>query len=316
MSHDDLNPTNFVVDPERWAVVSADHARAHGFESVSDVENEDRKRVRLLRRTARADTPMDWTNMRDKLWLANQHLGREQPALDCAAAELLATKLSKGVRTGFAPTTLASAFHMRGKRVSIIGAMLKAFDHFPNEQLRTFTLINSSWLLGPGGLELISASTLKRQLVSHLNRAGVASIKGPLIAFLHGELEPERGLYQLHYHGLTTLEKSRALDHLQPNWGYVKTSSGAPAIHRGRVKDRTAQFSYLVKSFWPSKGIRLVDGEPKRDRRGQRIKGTFHSQVLLWLDRQTLREITILNQIWSPRTGGSAAMRELYLSTA
>ncbi len=40
----------------------------------------------------------------------------------------------------------------------------------------------------------------------------------------------------------------------------------------------------------------------------------FASQVLIWLDRQRLRDLVILNDCWSLRNGGTAAMERLYLS--
>ena len=57
----------------------------------------------------------------------------------------------------------------------------------------------------------------------------------------------------------------------------------------------------------------MVDGERNRDRKGGRIPEPFHTQVLLWLDRQKLAHMTLMNECWSPRKLGPPAMHSLYL---
>ena len=136
---------------------------------------------------------------------------------------------------------------------------------------------------------------------------------GPFICFLHGEFEPTSGVYQLHFHGVTTADKAAALHRLKAIAGYERTRTGAAPVRCEQVNDRPHQFTYMLKSYWPSRAVRLVDGERKRDRKGGRIPEPFHTQVLLWLDRQKLADMTLMNECWSPRKGGTPAMRSLYL---
>jgi hypothetical protein len=50
----------------------------------------------------------------------------------------------------------------------------------------------------------------------------------------------------------------------------------------------------LLKSYWPQKAVRLIDGVRKRDRDGKRIHEPYASIALLWLDRQAPADIAAL----------------------
>lgn len=303
--------------PEPDISPPASEAVVFQFETEEFSKREDLKRARHLRRTIPPDGPITWLNFKEKDWLLRQYPGA-QPDVDRQAVATLAAKLEKGAETGFPSPTLASALAMRGMRIAVVGALIRFFEAGADEDLRTFTILNSNWVLTPEELNQTSARKIKRQVISHLNRAGVTALAGPFIAFLHGEFEPVSGKYVLHLHGITTKAKADALRQLlvHAGWGYVKSASGADPIKRRKLSSRVAQFSYLLKSYWPQRGIRLIDGAYKRDRKGQRLKGTFHTQLLLWLDRQTLHDITILNDVWSPRNRGSELGRQLYLAVS
>ena len=161
---------------------------------------------------------------------------------------------------------------------------------------------------------------MKARFRTDLNRIGLTKVPGPFIAILHGEFEPRSGCYVLHFHILTTREKAELLKRLKAKpgtkafSGYTATASGAAPVVCKPVRDRGRQFSYLLKSYWPARAIRRIKGVNKRDRRVRRIPEPYASQVLIWLDRQRLRDLVVMHDCWSRRRGGTPAMKQLYLS--
>ena len=63
------------------------------------------------------------------------------------------------------------------------------------------------------------------------------------------------------------------------------------------------QLTYLLKSFWPEKSMRSGGSGEHRDRDGQRIRNPFHTQHLLWLDRQRFTDIAIFSGCRLLRSG-------------
>lgn len=289
---------------------------AKGFETIEDAMREDRHRMKILEFSLPIDDPASWLVTRQIIWECNHRIpSLPRPYIDADAVTSLLEKLKSDVNGQKLETTLASSVSMRLIRQEVIGSSLEALGDIPDSELRTFTILNRNWVFTPEELFAVSASTLKNQLRTHLERAGVFAIPGFFIAFLHGEFEPSKGVFVLHYHGITIAEKAAALSNLKSLPGYEKTHTGAAPIMTDKVADRAYQVSYLLKSYWPQKAIRRCsDGVMRRDRQGSRIPGRFEAVCLVWLNQQSLRDISVMNDCWSPRNGGSPAMRKLYLS--
>ncbi len=292
----------------------------HRFETEEAAVREDRRRARRMRRVFRILTRLgrtNWTNMKDRLWLARQYpLGVPKPALNPDQIRALAERLEDGVASGLPPSTLGSSLRMRLIRLAFHRALFDAFAPYADDDLRTLTVIYSGWAFSPADLDRTTAAKLQQQFRQHLNRIGVMKLPGPLIAVLHGEFEPTSGLYRLHFHILTTAEKAAALKAgltTETIKGYTVTATGAAPVRRSQVRDRDRQFTYLAQAFWPSRPVVIKHGKPKRTRRKHRIPEPFSTQVLLWLDCQPFADLVLLNDIWSPRKGGTAAMKRLYL---
>jgi hypothetical protein len=269
--------------------------RQLGFETEKAACGEDKKRAALMTRAL--PHRIDWTNYRDIAWhLRQRFVHLRPPNVPTDEAKNLIARLSEGATTGIHCSSLASSISMRELRLSWIGAVLELFDIYADEEICTFTILNRQWIYPANKLLSVSAASIKNQLLTHLRRAGVTDIHAPLVAFLHGEFEPTSGTFPLHFHGVTTKTKYQRILTMsrKSSWGYVRTSTGASPIRREAVSDRPRQFSYMLKSFWPQRGIRLVNGEWKRDRRGKRIHEPFSSLALLWLDRQSPTQIAIL----------------------
>lgn len=181
--------------------------------------------------------------------------------------------------------------------------------------MNVVTVVYSGWRYTPEELDKTSAEKIKGQFTSHLNRTGVSKVAGSLFAVLHGEFEPTSGIYQLHYHVVTTAPKAAFLKIALTTGsvrGYTRTATGADPVRCSKVGSRRYQFSYLCKAFWPSRPVLMIDGKPKRVRSPRRVPEPFGTQVLLWLDRQCLSDLTVMNGCWSLRKGGTDAMRRLY----
>lgn len=242
--------------------------------------------------------------------------GVPKPSLNRDAVRALIKRLESGLASSFPSATLASSRRMRMIRQALYVALLAAFAPYPDEELRTLTVIYSGWAFSPADLDGVTATQVKAQFRQHLNRVGVPKVPGPLFAVLHGEFEPTSGRYQLHFHILTTAAKAAALKAgltAQTIKGYIATATGASPVRRSQIRDRVKQFSYLAKSYWPSRPVVMIGGKPKRVRRSRRIPEPFGTQVLLWLNRQSFADLVLLNDVWSPRKGGTAAMKRLYL---
>ncbi|MBG0794075.1 hypothetical protein IYY11_11920 [Methylocystis sp. H62] len=293
-------------------------ASVEWFETVADSAREDKHRIKAINYSLPLNGAPDWVDLkvRRAVWqIKHRVLHLPPPPIDADAANSLLQKLQSNVAEESFEPTLASSLSMRRTRKKVIGALLRALEHIPDADLRAFTVLNRNWVFTPEQLNSISASTLKNRFRTHLKRAGVLDLPGVFIAFLHGEFEPSAGVYVIHFHGVSTAEKAEALRGLKSQPGYVQSATGAAPIKIQRVNDRVTQFTYLLKSFWPQKAVRRCsDGEERRDRHGSRIPGLFQTQYLVWLNQQSLGDITILSDAWSRRNGGSPAMRELYLS--
>ncbi|MHC2018956.1 hypothetical protein [Methylobacterium sp. CM6247] len=293
----------------------SDAALPDNFETEAAMVQEDRLRARHARRVLNRPGPTNWVNLNDRVWLAKQQSsGVFATKLDGNAIEALISKLVSGVATGQPALTLASALRMRAIRMALGRAKLDAFAEYHDNDLRTVTVIYSGWAYTPATLDGVTASQIKAQFTQHLIRAGVTAIPGPLFAMLHGEFEASSGVFQLHFHIITTKAKAVALLRLpKVVKGYTKTATGARPVRCSLVGNRIRQFTYLAKAFWPGKPVVLINGVPKRVHGYRRIPEPFGTQVLLWLDRQRLADLIVMNGCWSPRKGGTPAMRRLYL---
>lgn len=285
-----------------------------GFETEYHALVEDRQRAKRMCKAATPTGPTNWLNLNARCWVISQRPRHLKAAnIDKAAARALSARLTTGVTTGRPLLSLASSMSMRSLRARLIDTAMTAFESYEDGDLATFTVLNVKWVYDCSNFDSASAARIAKQFRTHLIRLGVFDVPGPFIAFLHGEFEPASGTYTLHFHGLTTIAKAEALKRLSGMQGYYRTATGAQPIRCEKVRNRRKQVSYLLKAYWPMKALRFVGGVRKRDRRHHRIPEPYATQALLWLDRHRLRDLTVMNECWSPRNGGTQAMRALYL---
>jgi len=273
--------------------------KIRAFESLPFALRHDGKRRDLLSRTI--------GELRSKETTMPKSVRR---LLNPSQCEILLSKLDEQCECeDVVVWTLASSLAFRSLRAAVLHQVCAAFEPYQDDELNTFTIIKERGDLSSKELFATDPKSLKADFVNDLNRSGVTKKEGPLIAFLHGEFDATSGKFVIHWHGITTIAKAKLLSKLKELHGYVRTKSGAAPIRRSAVRDRRRQFSYILKSYWPSRP--MING--KRVRSTRRLPEPYHSLLLLWLDRQRLLDLTVMNGCWSKRAGGSESMRKLHL---
>lgn len=167
------------------------------------------------------------------------------------------------------------------------------------------TIIPRTWEFTPETLTDANPKLLLSALRNALYGCGAAKATGWLIVFVHGEFDPVAGVYRLHVHGFAYGEMVQVVDRLRklPNYETLhrlKDGSPSPVYRRIKLTRKPLTklprpITYRVQSYWPSKALVICDdGKRIRARRKQRIIEPYHSQVLLWLDKWGLEDLTLM----------------------
>lgn len=264
--------------PERrYRVDIGSNARESGFEKLKSSQAEDLLRAKQLRKAARCYPEL----------------------IDREAALTLARRLETAGNGGKVPKSLASSTYMRSKRIKVSGALLKLM------RAQAITILPMTWEFTPDELERVRPALLMSALLAALYGQGAAKAKGWLICFLHGEYDPVGKVYRLHVHGYAYGEMVQVVDRLRtlPNYRtqrYLRDGSLSPVYRRVQIRrkpsdDILRQVTYRLQSYWPSRAIIISDdGKRIRARQKQRIAEPYHSQVLLWLDKWKLADLTLM----------------------
>ena len=174
------------------------------------------------------------------------------------AARRLACKLARN-RT---QPTLASSRYMRQLRISIGGALAKLVtgSRWHPHQTCVFTAIPRTWEFEPAHFNDVNPRRLMQAFRQELIRRGAAEADGFLIAFLHGEFEPEAGIFVLHIHGVAAGGMIEVLDSLRKVENYKAYTTGyltgstevrtRVEISRKPLTDHLYTLAYLLKSYW------------------------------------------------------------------
>ena len=175
----------------------------------------------------------------------------------------------------------------------------------------TATLIPRGVEVRPAGLSGCTAKALMNRLRSQVKRAEASLAAdgrlcgddhGWLVAGLHNEFDPTAKLYQLHYHVIASGQMIAVLDELRNQRTY-KHQPGDRVRDRVRMSRKPldnlpAPLGYPWQLFWPARA--RSDGSDddigfKQLHRGKRrLPEPYHTQMLLWLDRQRIEDMTLL----------------------
>ncbi len=242
------------------------NGKKSGFETEHAMCLEDAKRIRLLTENGRAE----------------------------------ATGLIRDLERPVAPISMASSRNMREERLEFSAKILEALENWPASSIRFFTA------LPPSGE--VPAETLLTEGPAHhverfrqqLNRAGKGDETGFLAAILEAELEPNSGVLRFHFHGVATGSYVERLKRVQALAAYaarefVKKPFQLNRLDTDAEEDRAKAVSYLLKNHWKQRRIGSVgiDGVIRRERKSHRLDEPYHTDMLLWLDRHSVSDISL-----------------------
>ncbi len=275
----DLRPPGTIYRVDKRTTNPSGEVR---FETEQDSKREDVRRARGLSRT-----------------IAKGILDPDEEA----RARRIQVDLETAARTGEYAPTLACHLYMRWLRICIAGHLWKLMRI--TRRHTTATIILRSWEFSPDALWDTDPAKLLRRFRTDLYRAGIKAIDGWLFAYLHGEFDPIAKVYRLHLHIALTKSMVPVLDRIRTMGNYRSTRllpDGSPSpvfrrvwIRRKPLVNMPEPITYVVQSFWPARPIH-IDGNGRRSRLRQKgaIREPYHSQVLLWLDRWKVENLTLM----------------------
>lgn len=220
----------------------------------------------------------------------------------------LLKKLEKAEANGKVPKTLASSIHMRRLRNRVVGQILALIERASFGRVARFDGVPRGWEFTPDELEDKEPRKLMATVRKGLYEAGAKNADGWLIAFIHGEYEPESGIYRVHYHGVATggmIDVLRALKAL-PKYKNRAEPDGSPdpvkcrlRVSRKPISNLPYRVAYILKSYFTCRRVGPVgpDGKVKRARRSQRIPEPQHSGLLAWLDQWRLQDMALIMKL-------------------
>lgn len=250
------------------------------FETRKAARNEDKERVRLIGKAIQ-NHPQD---------------------LDVKKAKELRSRLA---RYDEVPTTLASSRYLREERRRVGGAIWKQAETADFGHVGTCTILPANWVVDPQDLHLVDPKRLINNLTNALYRCGAGDADGYFIAGIHGEFEPNSGVIPVHIHAVVAGGMIDVVDQLRTKPSYrsrriYSNSANETVYQRVRISRQPLinlpdPTNYLLQSFWPQRfqGLNKF-GNFIRQREKVRIPEPYHTQVLLWLDRWRLQDITMM----------------------
>lgn len=264
---------------------------------------------RVTRGKWRIETPLE--ARAETLIRINRLLSTSKMAPDrklAKACRLLAEKLLRCLHRGRRCKSPACPLCMRKHRKRIASALWRLVVEDDAGKPVTATLVPRGMDFPAGQLGGVCAAKLKAALLADLNRCGAKEADGYLFAALHGEFEPNKKRWIVHWHLLLDDEMIEVLDRLRERPKF-RSQEGDVVRHRVRIgRKRLNQLpkplTYLTQSWWPSRWIGDVGGgEIKRQRQRSRVPEPYHSEYLLWLDQQEFEDLILLRKLSVTPTG-------------
>lgn len=269
--------------PIEYRVDLGDNAAGSGFETRGRSQAEDRLRAKQLRKAVEK-YPGD---------------------VDRDAALPLARRLEDAGDGTDVPDSLASSVYMREQRIKVLGPLWQVVDSCPAGRVGSFTVIPRTWEFTAEQLAEVDPTHLLNALRVALHGKGTGRAKGWIFAYLHGEWDPIGEVFRLHVHGFFDGPMGKVINRLRllPNYAsqrFLKNGKPTSVYRRTRVTHRKLTefprpLTYLMQSYWPSRALIISDdGKRIRARRKGRIGEPVHSQLLLWLDRWRIEDLTLM----------------------
>lgn len=244
------------------------------FETDEDGRSEDKERMKLLQKAAAT---------------ASNSENREQ-------ALLLAAKLDYG--DGPPPRSLASKLYMRQQRILWCGNTYQFAAQSGFAESATIHLEPSSLELSMAQLQTFHPASALASLLSSVNRVD-RDLSGAAIINLDCEHEAGTDIIRFGYHGFVHGPLIEKFDLLR------KTRNFQPRLPPGarratpRVRicreldDVPYHLTYLAKGSVYGRWEGIIDGRRVRSRK-RRVPEPRHTQLLLWLDRWSFKDMCLL----------------------
>jgi len=292
MAHLSSLASKQVADHHRIDFLPLTGDRTKDFETEDFCRQEDAVRVAMLRAAAR-----------QAIYPANRD-----------AAQLLARRLDYEARKVEYPHTLACSRFMRDLRISMIGRLCELVE----ERTPTDWRVTTATISPPDSdvyvteLCTFCPRSFLQAFRAYLYRHGMAEAGGWGCFFIHCDFEPITRMFRFHLHGVVAGEMIAVLDKLRndPAWAPIKRQVGTTTkiyprirVKRQPITEMHNALGYTLKSYWPSKWEGEVDQQAKRQNRHGRIQGSAYARSLLWLDRHTVDDITLLVGLRATRLG-------------
>jgi hypothetical protein len=162
------------------------------------------------------------------------------------------------------------------------------------------TIIAARWHVAADDLEGFDIRRTKREFIQHLNRAGGREVGGILLGsfeacFYHDETTGEPG-YQFHFHGIVDERMKRVVQKLRKQTAYAVTAKARQPVRCKAVAqgDLLKTLGYCFKGFWKTRGSHPQDDDGSGYRDNARVPEPYHSEALLWLDKWTIGEMSVV----------------------
>ncbi|WP_408587698.1 hypothetical protein [Novosphingobium sp.] len=235
---------------------------------------------------------------------------RDYPGkIDCREALRLAAALTSEESSG----SLASSADMRNHRIKVCGHIWQLISKVKTHKVRSFTIIPASWEYQADRLAEADPVAMIKALRAALYGRAAGQASGWLIAFVHSEHDPIGDVFRFHVHGIAYGGMIEVVDRLRtlPNYRsrlHLPDGSRSPVYrrvrrNRRRLRNLPTPITYLLQSFWPARAVISAAGSRYRVRRKGRIKEPRHSQVLMWLDKHRLEDLTLMIGLRATQNG-------------
>tara|TARA_R110002124_G_scaffold101462_6_gene249069 strand:+ start:31870 stop:32802 length:933 start_codon:yes stop_codon:yes gene_type:complete len=292
-----LNIGNLPSPPQKYDPARRRNRVFTGFETTAKAREEDQLRLTMLRK--------------------QQQIAWDAYDLNYATdLRTLADKFEQALRENKTPQTCASSLYMREHRRNISGWLAHQASRSKAE-VAMLNVVPASWKVNASDLHLIDPTRMLEQVRSALNRCGANKASGALIIGFDGEYEPTENIYQLHFTCLAFGEMIEVVDRLRTKPKYrscrkvrddddLFADTVRQRVHRTRkpISNLIKASTYVIKSFWPSRAIFIDEnGKRQRTRIKRRLPEPHHSQYLLWMDRWSIGDFTLMMGLRATNSG-------------
>jgi hypothetical protein len=226
-------------------------------------------------------------------------------------AKCLSARLD--VEQGQVPKTLASAAHIVELREPILDHLVRLAGKAKLGRVMTGALLpQRNAHLRAGDLQKLDPRKFMLRLRSDLIRCGAAEADGYIFAVLHAEFGLPANRLHPHYHFIAVGGMIEVLERLRSRGKYavanIAEEAGgghAAALRTRELEPSEARYalSYLFQQYWPARWSGISEDNKKVRGPRARVPEPYHTEWLLWMDRQRLENFVLMMHLQVGRRG-------------